>query len=90
MRAHGGEIQCLNNAGEPGSTFMVRIPVAESESRHVQRVRERGRPMSLQSTMWTGGPILLIEDEPSVIAFCGQRWSGEDIRWSTRAPEAKD
>jgi len=25
--------------------------------------------MSLQSTMWTGGPILLIEDEPSVIAF---------------------
>jgi CheY-like chemotaxis protein len=25
--------------------------------------------MSLQSTLWTGGPILLIEDEPSVIAF---------------------
>ncbi len=25
--------------------------------------------MSLQSAIWTGGPILLIEDEPSVIAF---------------------
>ena len=25
--------------------------------------------MRMQSAMWTGGPILLIEDEPSVIAF---------------------
>jgi CheY-like chemotaxis protein len=25
--------------------------------------------MSMQTAMWTGGPILLIEDEPSVIAF---------------------
>lgn len=25
--------------------------------------------MSLQTALWTGGPILLIEDEPSVIAF---------------------
>jgi CheY-like chemotaxis protein len=25
--------------------------------------------MSLQTAMWTGGPILLLEDEPSVIAF---------------------
>jgi CheY-like chemotaxis protein len=25
--------------------------------------------VSLQSAIWTGGPILLIEDEPSVIAF---------------------
>jgi CheY-like chemotaxis protein len=25
--------------------------------------------MSQQSVMWTGGPILVIEDEPSVIAF---------------------
>ena len=32
VRAHGGEIQCSNNDGEPGSTFVVRIPVAESES----------------------------------------------------------
>ena len=32
VRAHGGEIQCSNNAGEPGSTFVVRIPVAESEA----------------------------------------------------------
>ncbi|MEQ1352679.1 MAG: PAS domain S-box protein, partial [Candidatus Acidiferrum sp.] len=32
VRAHGGEIQCLNNDAEPGSTFVVRIPVAETES----------------------------------------------------------
>jgi CheY-like chemotaxis protein len=25
--------------------------------------------LSAQATLWTGGPILLIEDEPSVIAF---------------------
>ena len=25
--------------------------------------------MTAQATLWTGGPILLIEDEPSVIAF---------------------
>ena len=25
--------------------------------------------MSLQAALWTGGPILLIEDEPSVMAF---------------------
>ena len=28
VRAHGGEIQCWNNAGGAGSTFSIRIPVA--------------------------------------------------------------
>ena len=28
VRAHGGEIQCSNNDGSSGSTFLVRIPVA--------------------------------------------------------------
>jgi len=28
VRAHGGEIQCRNNAGGHGSTFSIRIPVA--------------------------------------------------------------
>jgi PAS domain S-box-containing protein len=32
VRAHGGEIQCSNNDAEPGSTFVVRIPVAETET----------------------------------------------------------
>jgi PAS domain S-box-containing protein len=32
VRAHGGEIQCSNNDAEPGSTFVVRIPVAETEA----------------------------------------------------------
>ncbi len=32
VRAHGGEIQCWNNEGGAGSTFLVRIPVVETES----------------------------------------------------------
>jgi two-component system NtrC family sensor kinase len=28
VRAHGGEIQCWNNAKGGGSTFVVRIPLA--------------------------------------------------------------
>jgi signal transduction histidine kinase len=32
VRAHGGEIQCWNNEGVFGSTFMVRIPLADTES----------------------------------------------------------
>jgi PAS domain S-box-containing protein len=31
VRAHGGEIQCSNNDSGSGSTFVVRIPIAESE-----------------------------------------------------------
>src|SRR5260370_42467262 len=30
---------------------------------------ERSKTMNAQQALWTGGPILLIEDEPSVIAF---------------------
>jgi signal transduction histidine kinase len=32
VRAHGGEIQCWNNEAGSGSTFMVRIPLADTES----------------------------------------------------------
>jgi PAS domain S-box-containing protein len=32
VRAHGGEIQCWNNDGQRGSTFLVRIPLAEPEA----------------------------------------------------------
>jgi signal transduction histidine kinase len=31
VRAHGGEIQCWNNDAQAGSTFVVRIPMAETE-----------------------------------------------------------
>jgi two-component system NtrC family sensor kinase len=31
VRAHGGEIQCWNNDVQQGSTFVVRIPTAETE-----------------------------------------------------------
>src|SRR5271157_1132198 len=30
VRAHGGEIQCWNHGAEPGSTFLVRVPVASN------------------------------------------------------------
>jgi two-component system NtrC family sensor kinase len=32
VRAHGGEIQCWNNEAGAGSTFMVRIPLADTEA----------------------------------------------------------
>src|ERR1700686_438638 len=32
VRAHGGEIQCWNSEAGSGSTFMVRIPLADTES----------------------------------------------------------
>src|SRR5260370_12364780 len=38
-------------------------------SRARGRGRERSGAMNTQQALWTGGPILLIEDEPSVIAF---------------------
>ena len=41
VRAHGGEIQCWNNEDGGGSTFAVRIPVAEEKS--VAAATEAGR-----------------------------------------------
>jgi two-component system NtrC family sensor kinase len=43
VRAHGGEIQCWNNDSGSGSTFMVRIPVAESEIVNSAAAKEAGR-----------------------------------------------
>ncbi len=43
VRAHGGEIQCWNNEAGVGSTFMVRIPVAESEIVNSAAAKEAGR-----------------------------------------------
>jgi two-component system NtrC family sensor kinase len=43
VRAHGGEIQCWNNEAGAGSTFMVRIPVAESEIASSAAAKEVGR-----------------------------------------------
>jgi two-component system NtrC family sensor kinase len=44
VRAHGGEIQCWNNDGKTGSTFVVRIPLAETESvGSSAAVKEAGR-----------------------------------------------
>jgi len=36
--------------------------------------------MNAQKALWTGGPILLIEDEPSVIAFLARGAGAQGIR----------
>jgi PAS domain S-box-containing protein len=41
VRAHGGEIQCRNNAGGHGSTFSIRIPVAHESA--AASAKEAGR-----------------------------------------------
>ena len=41
VRAHGGEIQCWNNANGEGSTFSIRIPVASENSS--ANAKEAGR-----------------------------------------------
>jgi PAS domain S-box-containing protein len=43
VRAHGGEIQCWSNEEEPGSTFVVRIPVATESSLAAAAAKEAGR-----------------------------------------------
>jgi len=42
VRAHGGEILCWNNTDEPGSTFIVRLPIA-TESALAATANEVGR-----------------------------------------------
>jgi signal transduction histidine kinase len=43
VRAHGGEIQCWNNEGGAGSTFVVRIPVATEAALAAAAAKEAGR-----------------------------------------------
>jgi len=43
VRAHGGEIQCWNNEGSPGSTFLVRIPIATEAALAAVAAKEAGR-----------------------------------------------
>jgi len=43
VRAHGGEIQCWNNENSPGSTFVVRIPVATEAAVATAAAKEAGR-----------------------------------------------
>ena len=42
VRAHGGEIFCWKNAGESGSTFLVRLPRA-TETTLAAAANEAGR-----------------------------------------------
>jgi PAS domain S-box-containing protein len=43
VRAHGGEILCWNNSEQPGSTFVVRIPVANDAGVDAALAKEAGR-----------------------------------------------
>jgi len=43
VRAHGGEIQCWNNEEGPGSTFVVRLPVATEAALAAAATKEAGR-----------------------------------------------
>jgi len=43
VRAHGGEILCWNNSEHPGSTFVVRVPVANEASVAAALAKEAGR-----------------------------------------------
>ena len=43
VRAHGGEILCWNNSEQPGSTFVVRVPVANEASVAAALAKEAGR-----------------------------------------------
>src|SRR5229473_6882893 len=43
VRAHGGEILCWNNSGQSGSTFVVRVPVANDASVAGALAKEAGR-----------------------------------------------
>jgi two-component system NtrC family sensor kinase len=43
VRAHGGEILCWNNSDQRGSTFVVRVPVANEASVAAALAKEAGR-----------------------------------------------
>jgi PAS domain S-box-containing protein len=43
VRAHGGEIQCWSNEEGPGSTFVVRLPVATEAALAAAAAKEVGR-----------------------------------------------
>jgi two-component system NtrC family sensor kinase len=43
VRAHGGEILCWNNSEQTGSTFVVRVPVANEASVAAVLAKEAGR-----------------------------------------------
>jgi PAS domain S-box-containing protein len=43
VRAHGGEILCRNNEDGPGSTFIVRVPIATEAATAAAIAKEAGR-----------------------------------------------
>jgi PAS domain S-box-containing protein len=43
VRAHGGEILCRNNENGPGSTFIVRVPIATEAATAASIAKEAGR-----------------------------------------------
>ena len=64
VREHGGEILCHNNADGEGATFIVRLPALAD-----WRGDGSDSAMSLPAIKPASLPVLLIEDEPAVMAY---------------------
>ncbi len=68
VREHGGEIVCHNNLDSEGATFIVRLPVA-TETASFGAVAGVQPSMTQTGTKPACEPVLLIEDEPAVMAL---------------------
>jgi PAS domain S-box-containing protein len=80
VKEHGGEILCHNNTDGQGATFIVRLP-ATARNCLCQRGRRSYAHMSLPAFQPAALPVLLIEDEPAVMAYVRLLSSAAGIRW---------
>ena len=67
VREHGGEILCHNNVDSEGATFTVRLPIATGNG--IRSSCRSTTKMTQTGTKSACAPVLLIEDEPAVMAF---------------------
>jgi len=79
VRAHGGEIQCGTMKRERGVLLWCGFQWRPKP--RLRRPPRKKRGDERATDVVDGGPILLIEDEPSVIAFLRAAWSAKDMRW---------
>ncbi len=68
VREHGGEIVCHNNPDSEGATF-TRAPAGSVRLRVVRRSGRSANQMTTTGTTSRLSPVLLIEDEPAVMAL---------------------
>ena len=68
VKEHGGEILCHNNADGQGATFIVRFPAAPNTA-SLSVAAGVDTNMTTPAVKPTLLPVLLIEDEPSIMAL---------------------